>query len=400
MTVLVNRLWLTLGRAGEAPGAPARRAALVALGGATVALAPGGLEQAAAALGEAYLAVTVFVAGTLFLVMGAERLFKGDLGVLLERHRAWQVPMAALLGVFPGCGGAIVAVTQFSRGYLSFGALVATLTATMGDAVFLLLAQQPDTALLVVGLSLVVAVPSGYLVDWIHGARFMRRAPPPQLPRASTPAPMRWTLADGLWLALLVPGLALGLLAAFQIHAGMLVLPWSGERVDPALVLGVTGAALSLGLWVLNGADGERPCSDGACTVSERPLARAVIDDTNAISVWVILAVVGYEVALGASGFALVDALAVWAPLVPAMAIVVGFIPGCGPQIMMTSLYLSGAVPLSAQLGNAIANDGDALLPAIAVAPKAALLASLYSGIPAFLVAYGWFFLVESGALV
>ncbi|MBN2886414.1 MAG: arsenic efflux protein, partial [Chromatiaceae bacterium] len=354
----------------------------------------------AAALGEAYLAVTVFVAGTLFLVMGAERLFKGDLGVLLERYRAWQVPMTALLGVFPGCGGAIVAVTQFSRGYLSFGAVVATLTATMGDAVFLLLAQQPDTALLVLGLSLAVAVPSGYLVDWIHGARFMRRAPPPQLPRASTPAPMRWSLADGLWLALLGPGLALGLLAAFQIEAGMLVLPWSGERIDPALLLGVTGAALSLGLWVLNGVAGERPCSDGACTLAPRPLARAVIDDTNAISAWVILAFVGYEVAVGASGFELGSALAVWAPLMPAMAIVVGFIPGCGPQIVVTSLYLSGAVPLSAQLGNAIANDGDALLPAIAVAPKAALLASLYSGIPAFLVAYGWFFFVEKSALV
>lgn len=59
------------------------------------------------------------------------------------------------------------------------------------------------------------------------------------------------------------------------------------------------------------------------------------------------------------------------------MAVLVGFIPGCGPQILITSLYLSGSVPRSAQLGNAIANDGDALFPALAVAPKAAMVATL-----------------------
>ena len=71
------------------------------------------------------------------------------------------------------------------------------------------------------------------------------------------------------------------------------------------------------------------------------------------------------------------------------MAIAVGFIPGCGPQIVVTSLYLNGSLPLSAQLGNAISNDGDALFPAIALAPRAALVATVYSAIPALLVAYG-----------
>jgi hypothetical protein len=61
----------------------------------------------------------------------------------------------------------------------------------------------------------------------------------------------------------------------------------------------------------------------------------------------------------------------------------------------VTSLYVSGAIPLSAQLGNAIANDGDALFPAIAVAPKAAVVASIYSALPAVFVAYGWYLFME-----
>ena len=76
-------------------------------------------------------------------------------------------------------------------------------------------------------------------------------------------------------------------------------------------------------------------------------------------------------------------------------AILIGFIPGCGPQIMITSMYVSGQIPLSAQIGNAISNDGDALFPAIALAPKAAIIATLYSGIPAMIVAYSYMFLFE-----
>ena len=77
------------------------------------------------------------------------------------------------------------------------------------------------------------------------------------------------------------------------------------------------------------------------------------------------------------------------------MAIVIGFIPGCGPQILLTTMYLNGVVPLSAQLGNAISNDGDALFPAIAMAPKAAVMATIYSALPAFIVAYGYMWLFE-----
>ena len=77
------------------------------------------------------------------------------------------------------------------------------------------------------------------------------------------------------------------------------------------------------------------------------------------------------------------------------MAILIGFLPGCGPQVLVTTMYLSGMIPLSAQIGNAISNDGDALFPAIAIAPRVAIVATLYSAVPALLISYGWLFLVE-----
>ena len=84
-----------------------------------------------------------------------------------------------------------------------------------------------------------------------------------------------------------------------------------------------------------------------------------------------------------------------WLPLVPLVAIFFGFLPGCGPQIVVATFYLNGFIPLSAELGNAISNDGDALFPAIALAPKAAVLATIYSAIPAIIVAYGYFIFLE-----
>ena len=46
-------------------------------------------------------------------------------------------------------------------------------------------------------------------------------------------------------------------------------------------------------------------------------------------------------------------------------------------------------VPFSALIGNAISNDGDALFPAIALNPRAAVMATVYSAVPALIVAYG-----------
>jgi len=351
---------------------------LVAVGALTAAViaVPDGIDLAASAISDAYLQVTVFVAATILVLAAAERLLRTDIGQALERHQKWQVPAGALLGALPGCGGAIVAVTQFTRGRMSFGGVVATLTSTMGDAMFLLLARAPMSALTVLAISMAAGIVTGYLVDAIHGARFLHGAEG----REQDSRRARWFDAsvgrvDRFWLTLLAPGLALGVLGAFQWDMG-----------SAAQTLGLAGGLTALGLWLVRGGD-NRDCQGDRC--EPRAELRRLVDDSNFVTGWVIFAFVGYELLVQASGIDLAAAFAVWGPLVPAIAIAVGFIPGCGPQILTTSLYLDGALPLSAQLGNAISNDGDALFPAIAKAPKAAALATLYSAVPAVVVAYG-----------
>ena len=112
---------------------------------------------------------------------------------------------------------------------------------------------------------------------------------------------------------------------------------------------------------------------------SNEKIIRRTVSDTNFITGWVILAFLAYELTVHLGNLDLESIFKSYYVFVPLIAIVVGFLPGCGPQILVTTLYLNGIIPLSAQIGNAISNDGDALFPAIALHPRAAVKATIYS---------------------
>ena len=122
---------------------------------------------------DAYLQVSVFVGFTLIVFIGLDSLTKFDVKLFLLKIKKIHVLFSSLLGSIPGCGGAIIVVTQYIQGRISFGSLVAVLTSTMGDAAFLILALEPSTGLLIFSISFVVGSLSGYLIDYIHGPQFM-----------------------------------------------------------------------------------------------------------------------------------------------------------------------------------------------------------------------------------
>ena len=144
-----------------------------------------------ASIADAYLQVSTFVAATFLIIYGLERALKIDATAMLKRDTIWQVPVAAGLGALPGCGGAIIVVTQYVTGRLSFGGVVAALTATMGDAAFLLIAREPITGLSMIVLGFVVGSLSGWIINAIHGGDFLRgsRSTPDARSRSSITMP-------------------------------------------------------------------------------------------------------------------------------------------------------------------------------------------------------------------
>jgi hypothetical protein len=292
-------------------------------------------------------------------------------------------------------------ITQYIRGGIGFGSVVSVLTATMGDAAFLLLAQAPLTGLSVFAAGFCVGVVSGYAVEAIHGPDFMRYKGD-GLDPASSPCFRRvdsrgWRL---LWTLFLAPGLIFGAFVAFRADTVAIFGTLFG--VETVVWVGVGGAIISLLLWgsiaPVRSDTTSQTATVGWASASEGRLGDAparVVGDTCFVTVWVVFAYLIYELGVHFTGIDLKHLFQVWAPLVPLMAIFVGFIPGCGPQVVVATMYLNGLIPLSAELGNAISNDGDALFPAIAMAPKAAVVATLYSAIPALIVAYGYYWLFE-----
>ena len=332
---------------------------------------------------DAYIQVSVFVGFTLFVFIGLDSLTKFDVKNFLSKTQKFHVGIAAFLGAIPGCGGAIIVVTQYIQGRISFGSLVAVLTATMGDAAFLILAIEPTTGLLIFGIGIIVGSISGYIIDFIHGINFMQSETKIKVEFEK----INKTFVSNFnffWLFLFIPGFILGILVAFQI-----------EFVSPAynsllVFVASAGAILSIFMWSLN------PLSDFQCSTDKsRGLLSRVVDTTNFVTTWVISGFLVFEIFMYFTSLDLKIFFDLWLPFVPLVAILFGFLPGCGPQVVVATFYLNGYIPLSAELGNAISNDGDALFPAIALTPKAAILATLYSAIPALVIAYGYFYLFE-----
>ena len=342
-----------------------------------------------ASVADAYLQVSTFVAGTFMIFYGIEKFLKIDATAALRRNTIWQVPVAAALGALPGCGGAIIVVTQYVTGRLSFGSVVAVLTATMGDAAFLLIAQEPLTGLAIIVMGFVVGTLSGWVINAIHGGDFLRGlvktpdAPTTYYEDASA------TWIDRLWMIIMMPGIVLAVLVAFQIDVDAL---FASPLFDkPATFIGVVGGALALTMRLAPkfGVTGDKAFSESGTII------RRTIANTNFVTTWVIGAFLVFELSVYIFGLEMKNLFTGVALYTPLIAILIGFLPGCGPQVLVTTMYLSGVIPLSAQIGNAISNDGDALFPAIAIAPRVAIVATLYSAVPALLISYGWLFLVE-----
>ena len=336
---------------------------------------------------DAYLQVSVFVGFTLFIFIGLDTLTNFNTSEFLSKTKKFHVPISSLLGALPGCGGAIIVVTQYIQGRVGFGSLVAVLTATMGDAAFLLLALEPSTGLLIFVLGISVGTISGYIVDIIHDENYLKQ----NLDNNIELEVLEKTFVSKFnlfWLIIFLPGFFIGILVAFQFNINeFFSLP---NNINLTSIIGSSGAILSIFMWSLN------PLSDFQCSTDKsRGYLSRVIDTTNFVSTWVICGFLVFEIFMFFTLIDLKSFFDIWLPFVPLIAIIFGFLPGCGPQVVVATFYLNGYIPLSAEIGNAISNDGDALFPAIALAPKAAFIATLYSAIPAIIVAYGYMFFFE-----
>tara|TARA_B100000902_G_scaffold357520_1_gene372059 strand:- start:1148 stop:2275 length:1128 start_codon:yes stop_codon:yes gene_type:complete len=330
---------------------------------------------------DAFIAVSSFVGLTLLFFTFLEKK-NFNLQQLILNNSRFEIPICSFLGAIPGCGGAIMVMSLFTRGVVSFGAVLAALISTMGDAAFLLIAVKPEAALIILPVTFITGIISGYIAQPFT-KNFLKDKMKKSIPINDLPKNKTSNNFYKVWFVLLVPGIILGLTNAFNIEASYEIF-----GIDIILIFSFSAALFCILLWVLN------PLTDIQMASIHESSYKKVVDTTCFVTVWVIISFVLYELINLSTNGAIFESLILFGPFLPLIAILIGFIPGCGPQIMITSMYVSGQIPMSAQIGNSISNDGDALFPAIAISAKAAIVATLYSAIPAVFIAYLWHYLI------
>ena len=421
---------------------------------------------------DGFVQVSAFVAATVLLFSYIQYRTSGRIVSFLESHKHMQPIAGALLGLTPGCGGAIVAMPLYIRGTISFGSVVATLGATAGDSAFVIFAIAPGAGLYAYGLAFAASVAFGYAIDyWGLGIRRVdavveriaatvrpggfatasvaaggpsvqtgppreemvgtgtapepstrpsnsplsddaareegsvaqppnRTTPAPaSSPDSSAPPPSEASRPDGL-MSIISHSLHLlwWIVAVGGLVAGVMYLMRGAPEVPFAFgpsffglftVAGLLGTTLSFYLYFV-GRHYMGEAESGR--IRERfgsayeTFEHAAIE-TSMVTVWVIAGYLLYEYTMGVFSLdlrALSAAAGVGAPMAGAA---LGLVPGCTPQIIFAQLYaVEEVIPFSALAANAISQDGDALFPLMAIDMKAALIATLYTTIPALIV--------------
>ena len=385
----------------------------------------------------AFLQVGVFVGAVLLIFGYINYKTQGRLVGLLERSKRLQPILGALLGLTPGCGGAIFVMPLYLKGTVTFGTVVATLTATMGDAAFVMISTRPVEYLIVSAISFAAAIVSGYAVDALKldGGFKKRRAA--ILKRASVTKEVHDRMADHamnhigheegdsidvlmhhqheghrgrgwvyrfthhiaykiFWIASAV-GLVLGMLLLFQVDVNTaLGIPHIGT------IVGVGGTLFALFYMIIGKKlfknDEHEEEEEKLFSLKETLIHNA--EDTAFVCVWVFVAYFAYELfVLLVGGEALVQTwMLATGVLSVIIGAVIGLIPGCGPQIIFMSLYLKGMLPFAAIVANAISQDGDALFPLLVIDRRSSLQATVITTIPALLIGLLTYFVMNGWA--
>ena len=376
---------------------------------------------------DAFLAVTVFVAAMVLFFSWLQYISAGRFVDTIRANTAWQPVIGALMGITPGCGGAIVMMPMYARGYVTYGTVIATLIATLGDAAFVLIGAavtDPSFIAPVIAvhiISLVIGISWGYLVDGLKitpsnplgklSSNYNDNSPSRTIIKNGNNENMREVFDDlgreektGWGYFLLHQGYTVWwIVTSLGLIFAILLLVWSAQDADFALEIsynpltldgfitwiGLIGTSLSIILYISQknwiSDDSEASIGDKLYSMRETMIHSA--SETAFVTFWVMSAYLIFEFSMLFSGMTEAD-LALYGDGIIAviLAAVIGLIPGCGPQIIAITAYTKDLISFPALVANAISQDGDALFPLLVRHRVASIWATVHTTIPALIV--------------
>jgi hypothetical protein len=374
---------------------------------------------------DAFLAVTVFVAAMVLLFSWLQYITAGRFVDKIRLSTGWQPMIGALMGITPGCGGAIVMMPMYARGYVTYGTVIATLIATLGDAAFVLIgAAITDSSFItpviaVHLISFVVGILWGYLVDAMKitpGNPLGKFGPTFRENNISIISEDNGEHSKdvfddlgreektGWGYFLLHQGYTIWwIVTALGLFFAIMLLIWNAQDPDFSLEIdfnpftlygfitwiGLIGTSLSIILYISqkNWIRDDTEASIGDKLYSMRETMIHSASETAFVTFWVMSAYLIFEFSMLFSGMSEADLASYGDGLIAVIfAAILGLIPGCGPQIIAITAYTKDLISFPALVANAISQDGDALFPLLVRHRVASLWATVHTTIPALIV--------------
>lgn len=334
------------------------------------------------------LMITCFVIVIMLFIELTNVLTQGSWTRWLGKYPTLQVVLAAFLGLIPGCFGGFAVVGMWTHGVVSFGALLAAMISSVGDEAFVMLVQMPEKAFMLFGILFVIGVVVGILVDKMgwkivhprnmeqhlvvhkHEHTGHQRITQSLKENFRSPSFTRILLITGL--VLFIIGMTTGFFgheqedAAHKVATGNLTFPineswFNGIFLVMALLMMVTfffvdDHFLEEHLWkhiIRQHVPKIFLWTFGALTLIY--FLMHSVEMTNWVThnqLWVLF-----------------------------LAVLIGFIPESGPNLVFISLFLSGQIPFSILLANSITQDGHSTLPLLAESKRGFLSVKVINGI-------------------
>jgi len=123
-------------------------------------------------VGKALLQATMITALVMVMMVALDFiniLTRQKVKTFLRQGQWGQYLLASFLGATPGCLGAFFAVSLYTHGFISLGAITACMIATSGDEAFVMMTLFPRKALILFALLFVLGIAAGWLMDRIAG---------------------------------------------------------------------------------------------------------------------------------------------------------------------------------------------------------------------------------------
>ena len=366
-----------------------------------------------------FWAIIFWVILSVFFFIWIQRKTNGRVELWFEKtsnNKLVGTTIAALMGAIPGCGAAIVMSTLYKSKKISLGMLTSTFIATSGDAAFLLLSKEPTLWAKITAVSIVVGVITGIIVDFVvshedaketHKIQKEKKKEEHILKAKTEIREHNHSLEDNFFVLAIIFAILTIVIMSFPAIDYLLGGHLFGEHKwfesngmnwinNLYYVITFLAAILSLFMYLLMRFD-NGDAHDHELDLEETH-KEAFINNTKHvvhITVWITFAVIITELIFWGIGEEPIKNFLNGSGLLVVFAtIAVGILPGCGPQILITELYLSvGIVSPAGLYANYIVQDGDAAFPLLVSDKKTALILKFINIIPAVIVGLSIYFI-------